>query len=696
MEWNNKEVQEGKLERLERLTQKYFLESKDYQFTEYLQKFQIRIREQKYQVDLLQSELERTHQMYLRRMELAGVKADASNSNFTANVCAEPGAEAGNSQGTLNASPVHPAQNKNGVEFVIGTVLLSVVGGAFILTALVMLGMNFMNGFVKGMCLYAGALLILLVSELVIYRRWHKLGMVFSGIGIGSLYLATVLNYLSLHNFAMWPAVMIVLIITLLVILLSRTRDSAVYRVLGMISCYLCFLTIKEGITDTEFWVLSAILFVINMVYICMPLQKNRVQLGVMHMFTNLIFTCCMLWRGEKYNIGLEPRLGFILCMVALMQMLLGTLLRYQRKQTEKGEVTNNEGISLGYGVCSAFYLVFVRNCLKEILEGNLWIFQVVALAVGIVCVAAILAMHKYKEKWYVYYFMNYAILLSYLCTGNEKYFICSTLVALLLVKILSLWKIPTLRVHDAVITALSCAMLFYYNDVGAPYSYLLLSSVLICVLFISQWQTYYEILLTFTLGIYAVQHASSMLRLPLFVGIMFIGILVFHNVKRWKGRGIMVYNVFALLGEGVCFLMLLNPVYQNAYIIYLFLLIFGLATIVLTFQEKYQMDFKHKHLMLAIFLTYMALVVRTGLPIINSILLMLIALVCVEMGFAVKKKSIRIYGLVLSLIICGKIVLYDYWGAATLQKTILFFVVGIIALTIAGIYIILEKKNNV
>ena len=39
---------------------------------------------------------------------------------------------------------------------------------------------------------------------------------------------------------------------------------------------------------------------------------------------------------------------------------------------------------------------------------------------------------------------------------------------------------------------------------------------------------------------------------------------------------------------------------------------------------------------------------------------------------------------------------LKDYWGAApVLQKTILFFAVGVIALAIAGIYIVLEKNTG-
>ena len=92
------------------------------------------------------------------------------------------------------------------------------------------------------------------------------------------------------------------------------------------------------------------------------------------------------------------------------------------------------------------------------------------------------------------------------------------------------------------------------------------------------------------------------------------------------------------------------------------------------------------------------ALHVLIPLPVpasVYGLVIMLIALVSVTAGFVKKDKPVRIYGLVLSLCTCGKIALYDYWGAAILQKTILFFVVGVIALVFAGIYSILEKKWN-
>ena len=205
----------------------------------------------------------------------------------------------------------------------------------------------------------------------------------------------------------------------------------------------------------------------------------------------------------------------------------------------------------------------------------------------------------------------------------------------------------------------------------------------------------YQEIVLTFSLAFFALSHLMPMIKLPAFSGILFVSILLFNNVNCMRGKGILVFNVFVLIGQVGALIGLADPVYRNSYITYLCMFVFVLAYLVLTLQEKYYKNFKHRELILVIFLTYMALIVKTNIPVINSILIMLIALVSVTAGFVKKDKPVRIYGLVLSLCTCGKIALYDYWGAPILQKTILFFVVGVIALVIAGIYIILEKKCN-
>lgn len=707
--------QDGKLEQLEARTDSYLAENPDEIFREYLQNLKGRIKAQKNQAELLQAELDRSHEMYLKRMELnrqceqvrptqvppqqdnAQESREQNMQEQTAQETADTFAEE-NPQ-YINYHEVQPVKSvekktTGGAEYMVGAAILSVVGGAFILTALVMLGVYFMNGFVKGMCLYAGAILLLLVSELVIHKRWPKLATVFTAISIGGLYLFTVINYLSLHNFGMQVAVVITLLITILVVLLSRKRDSLVYRILALVASYLCLLTVKEDITYVEVLVLIGMILLINVLCVCLPLRRHQTAFHAVHLCTNMIFAFAMNLRLDNCGITVEYRMPLVVGLVFIMQLVLLAQMRYQTKEESAGNRVDSFAVKVFYGIASVAYCAILGLSLENLEGMELTRYGSLA-AIGVICIAAIFVLRNYSVKWYPYYLVNLAALS--LCSGVEEEWvpvICLT-VLLAIAKLLSLWRIPALKLSDAVLTTLACIVLLGTMDEKEWYSYVLLAGVMVSVGFISQWQTYFEIILTYTLGFYAVFHLENILQLPVFVGLLFVGILLFNNVPRFRTGSIVVYNGMALAGQVICFLLLMNPVYRDAYITYLCMLVFGLGTIVLTFQEKYHMNFKGKHLIMAIFLTYMALVVRTSLPVMNSILLMLIALVCVGTGFYTKEKRVRIYGLVLSLLVCGKIVLYDYRGAATLQKMILFLTVGIIALIIAGIYIVLEKKNS-
>ena len=244
------------------------------------------------------------------------------------------------------------------------------------------------------------------------------------------------------------------------------------------------------------------------------------------------------------------------------------------------------------------------------------------------------------------------------------------------------------------IVTSLYCIELLA-NGKEIPYAYLLLAGTILSMFLVYGWTTIQEILLTFSLAFFAAANLMPMLKLPAFAGILFVSILLFNNVKYMRGKNILIFNVFVMVGQIGALIALANPVYRNSYLTYLCMFVFVLAYLVLTLQERYYKKFKHRELIIVIFLTYMALIVKTNVPVINSVLIMLIALVSVTLGFLKKDKPVRIYGLVLSLCTCGKIALYDYWGAPVLQKTILFFVVGVIALVIAGIYIVLEKNTG-
>ena len=74
----------------------------------------------------------------------------------------------------------------------------------------------------------------------------------------------------------------------------------------------------------------------------------------------------------------------------------------------------------------------------------------------------------------------------------------------------------------------------------------------------------------------------------------------------------------------------------------------------------------------------------------------MAIAVISVVIGFVLKEKSIRIYGLILSIVICGKIALVDFVSIGDIRsKTIMYILVGAFALAIGCIYMVLEARES-
>lgn len=721
MEENNVDAKEGKLEKLEKQAKNLLMQSKDQFFTEYLQKLIQRIQNQKYQADLLQDELDRSYEMYLHRMKLT----DAGNSTAVPpvqlaeqaapNVQEKPAEQAApnvqeepaeqpqpNAQEQPAGQPVKSvpvmAAPKRNMEFAIGAALLSILGGAFILTSLVMLGMHFMNGLIKGMSLFAVFGVLILISECFIYRRLQKLGTTLTAIGIGGLYLSNVLNYAVLHNYVSWIAMIITLIIVCFMIFISRKRDSAAIRILGMIAGSLSFLMYRFSIDNTNILVLTVIMLVMQIALVAVPVKKHAKAAGIAQIYTNMGLTLLLgsratIGRIDAWDEAMLPKLVFLFSSMVVLQLIYIVLIRSQKKQNP---AESNTSIVTAYLISGIIFCMQTYSALYKIDDSISGYSHIAMIAIAVLCLLTWVFLYKEKEKWFAYYLLNSAVFVIYIYSGAENgiYEVPALLILLVLGKLLSMGKIPQLRALDAVVTALVCIDCIYFvaDNTEYVYSLLFLAGVVLSILFIKQWRLYYAIILTATLGICAMQ-LPNIVKLPAVTGILFAGILLFNQVKKWRSNNIMVYNGLALVGQIVCFLALAQPIYRNAYITYLCMLIFGLATIVLTFRKEYQMDWKFKQMSLAVFLTYMALVVRINQPFVNSILLMLVALISVGLGFAQHKKIVRIYGLILSLFVCGKVVLYDFMDAPSLQKTLLFFVVGVIALIIAGIYIFLEKK---
>lgn len=613
------------------------------------------------------------------------------------------------------AQSMTPAQPRRNAEFAVGAAVLSIVGGIFILISMTMLGLYYMEGMMKGLLLYAVCLIVMAASELFLYRRWPRLGMTFSAIGMGGLYISTLINYLVLHNFNYWVALGLNLTITLAVILLSRRRDAVAYRVLGMVAAYICILIVPEaeagmvndGLSQAQFLTVTVTVFIINIMCLLVPVKKAHTGIHVTHMALNtaFVFIAYFVWVEKFYSAdGTKMdswlKVLFVMLSVLVMQMIFSAQIRWREKQTPGSSMKDNVCICVAYAVSSLFYAILVgviagypETAFPLVSQeyAQLCYRLTCSAAVIVICMIPMLALRTRQEKWFAWYLLNLLVFIVHI-GAEDRWETSICILALLVVsKLLSFTKRQMVCNCDVTVTLIAC--LFVLILWKETYVIPLVVGLVLSVLCVNYWHVYFELLLTFTLAFYTTNHMLSALELPVFVGILFVGMLIFNNVKRWHGEGMIVYNGVVLFGQAVCYLLLFNPVYRNSYITYLCMLIFGVATLVVCLQAKYHLDFKYKQLVLAVFLTYMGLITRTSYPILNSILLMVVALACVGAGFAIQRKEVRVYGLVLSLAVCVKLILYDFMGANTLQKTILFFVVGVLALMIAAIYMVLERS---
>ena len=71
----------------------------------------------------------------------------------------------------------------------------------------------------------------------------------------------------------------------------------------------------------------------------------------------------------------------------------------------------------------------------------------------------------------------------------------------------------------------------------------------------------------------------------------------------------------------------------------------------------------------------------------------MITALICIVVGFAIKSKGLRIYGLIVIMLCVIKLVTFDISGADSISRVVAFIVGGIVCFVISGIYNMFENR---
>ncbi len=477
----------------------------------------------------------------------------------------------------------------------------------------------------------------------------------------------------------------VITLVTMVMILLSAKFNLIWLRLAGILISYVCFIPYVE-VRGEVFLILCGISFLLNLICVSLPLPRYQELIGAVHMLAAAVFGAIAFAKTIQLP-AFYPLLSVLAAFVILNLIFYCQIKNQREEKTGRKKRRENDANAFIYIVCLVFYGMIFCVSLMVIRESRLE--PLVLMALILACAAFFLLFGKRPQKWYLYYFLQGVALVVYGFSQSPGDVMVFALASLLVSKALT--GVKELCLNEALVTAFACLVLVLYPE--QPSVWLLLSAVLLSTFLLHRWKTYYEVLIMLSVVGFVSTKLLLPLRPPVAMGLFLLGMLIFNDVPRWKDDGISIFNGFSLAGQVICLLALQNPVFDGAWITYFMMLVFGAATILLVFEERYGMKRKNKGLALAVFLTY--LIFTSGLlkPVLVSVFLLLLAFACVEWGFWSRGKNLRIYGLLLSLVVCGKMLFFDFVECGMGLRAALLLVLGMVTLGIALNYMLWGKR---
>ncbi len=750
---HGKETMDSRRMALEGQIQYLINHSRDARYTEYLQMLLFQLRQQNVTVEYVSFELNRTYQMYLQRVQAYDMQQQqcvqqqytqqqyvpqaqyAQQQNMPQQYMHQqqyvPQAQYARQQNMPQQQYMHQqqyvprpqympqqqytaqpqsikrekkARNRKNVEISVGVGVFSVIGVLFILTSFIMLGQTYMNRQMKGLCLYGIALAMLLVSELIIKRKMSYLSVGITGLGICGLYFTNILNCLYLQNFDGWWAVAATVLVSLLAACISKKKDSCTINSISFLGCYISIYLLGnapfrwiaddtgQGFAWGRFLVTAAALFAVNLMTVFLTVRKHRTVIRVVHMSANALFTVFYTFLGA-FDGGADYVVFYLISSLFVQGLLFYFLIEPNKDKTDKEWEKKVGGIALYAATNVVLILVFFWESLFVSAKWHLHA------AVGCflpVCAVLFYLFRKSSLKWIQFWMYSFTAIVVYnrFRAGVREeglYWWCVgvTIGVFLISRFLS--RIKLLWVSDIVITvltALTAVLAFVQKDWLSSLCYL--AAFLISMAGLHHWKEIYEGIFLFVIEAFVLAFLQNELTISVMFAVLFLGVLGFQGLAFFKGRYNKIFN-YVNLGFMAC--LCLAALFYNSFLSVGILLALGTAFMFLSFRDEYGMNFRFKNLIFLGYLCYMVLIWDIPVPVIKSMLMMLAAIGAVVAGFVGKEKKLRVSGLVLALLVCGKIVLFDFAGAATLEKMLLFLVAGIIVLAISSMYIALEKK---
>ncbi|MBZ9623369.1 DUF2339 domain-containing protein [Clostridium sp. FP2] len=589
----------------------------------------------------------------------------------------------------------------NGLKLGVGA--LNLVGIILILISLSTFGryvyVNFMSKEMKGATLFVISTLILLVGELYFSKKNYKFSKGITALGISGLYTAVIINYLVLNNLTGIFALVITAIITGGAIYLSYKKESNLLRIVTLIGAYICLVPVGK-ISMQQSYIIVTILVIINILNIYFPLQaiKNKDINISFELYTSMLALFSTLIIGVSFDEDVLILLLITITVIYSVQFMLTC--------KEKESTLNSVGLLL-------YFIIYPLVISGKYWNSAIWYTPLVAYCIiGIV----ILLRVKNTSKWtgYVGFMLTcLAILLRINLMWGDKYTTVTIIaISILVLSTLMAWlKDKNIFLKSTLIGLVFISILSYLFNIDRSISIIyivLFASILYCSkefknnLVIIAFKYFYLLtiagwVLNRIINIDVLNNLESFIVLSICI----IYTVIMNKVAILRHDNIKIMNYISLCI--VTLACIISGLFGNTeFYLTTALIVFILVSM---FTEDY-IDTKrlghNKELIYALLSTY--IVVRLSFMVdavyefkqlLISTSLMLVALGSVFLGFKINNSKLRKYGLILSLITCAKLMLVDFYSFNFIIKTLVFMIVGVIALIISYTFSKLEKEHK-
>ena len=569
------------------------------------------------------------------------------------------------------------------IEIKVGAGILSVIGAVFVIVALVYFGTYFLDEIFQGIAIFAGAAIIILLSELLLEKRLPYLAHIMTGIGFCGLYFGAIFSCAKLKMYDHIVAIGIIFAIALVNVLFARFRKSPVMEIVcaagGVSFAYALGNGVAPGVASfNDVYILAAATFIIvNLVLFIAPYKTGFRTSKIIRLVFVTVTAFYMYYADEFSRIPFEYMKG--MAVLSILTVLIAYAFN-----------TPDMSLKVVSLVSAALMCLMIPQGHYEV-DLGLWI-SVIGLLIA--CFVPFLIMIKKKEKWAPYSLFMITLPVIFWGFSEEMLIVLVTIGVLVVSKLLL--SVKELAPTDAIITVIALITAIVYRE--NLLAYIILAVALIGAIMCTRLKLFHEFILlagglTFAL---LMDYYPSVLKMPVWMSVVFVLLLLFNLIPTMQVKGTLVYNIISvvMIGFGIILAPLSDYDGWDLIVLLCTAALAGILVCLVFLRKKFLMDTNARYIILAVVLTYLALFMDIG-NLWISISLMAVAFIVIAVGCVANRFELRIYGLVLSLAVCVKVAFYDFKNESEFNRMIVFLVVGLLAIAISFVYLILEKKEQ-